>query len=130
MKVADEHECPCGSGHSLGRCCLPVIKGLPAKTAEALMRSRYTAYVLGDESYLLRSWHPKTRPRSVEISGNEKWLGLKIKRTEAGGADDATGIVEFVARFKIGGKGHRMHEISRFEQSPEGWWYVDGDLAD
>ncbi len=123
-------KCPCGSGNALSDCCLPIIEGEPAPTAEALMRSRYTAYVREDEGYLLSSWHPRTRPKRIEMVQQQKWLGLKIRHTEQGRPDDAEGIVEFVARFKIAGKGHRLHEISRFERTPDGWKYVDGEIVE
>lgn len=121
-------QCPCGSGSGFEVCCKPILDGARAETAEALMRSRYVAYVLRNEAYLLRSWHPRTRPATVETSPDQRWLGLKIKRTEQGDADDSEGIVEFVARFKIGGRGHRLHEVSRFEKTDDGWKYVDGEV--
>ncbi len=94
------------------------------------MRSRYTAYVRENEAYLLASWHPSTRPKAVKIVPNQKWLGLKIKRTEQGKAEDTIGVVEFVARFKVFGKGHRLHEVSRFEKTEDGWKYVDGQFVE
>jgi SEC-C motif-containing protein len=91
------------------------------------MRSRYSAYVEGNEPYLLASWHPQTRPSRVRLDPQQRWLGLRIKSTEEGGADASLGKVEFVARFKINGKGHRLHEISRFEKIEERWYYLDGE---
>ena len=93
------------------------------------MRSRYAAYVAGDADYLLRSWHPRTRPRSVELDAGRRWLGLKVLRATAGGPEDESGEVEFVARFKIAGRGHRLHEVSRFERLRGRWVYVDGVLG-
>jgi SEC-C motif domain protein len=90
------------------------------------MRSRYCAFVLCDESYLLSTWHPDTRPSKVRLGGQQRWLGLRIRATDRGGLDDLTGIVEFVARFKVDGKGHRLHEISRFEKIDGRWFYRDG----
>ena len=90
------------------------------------MRSRYTAFVRCDEEYLLASWHPDTRPSRVRLDDQQRWLGLSIRATEAGGAEDATGTVEFVARFMVAGKGHRLHEISRFEKIAGRWYYLDG----
>jgi SEC-C motif-containing protein len=80
------------------------------------MRSRYSGYVLAREDYLLRTWHESTRPETLDLSDASQlnWLGLKIVHTEAGGSDDMQGVVEFVARYKIGGKAHRLHETSRF----------------
>jgi SEC-C motif-containing protein len=90
------------------------------------MRSRYCAFVLRDELYLKTTWHPDTRPSRVRFDENQRWLGLKICTSEAGGLDDIHGVVEFVARFKIKGKGHRLHEISRFERIDGRWYYRDG----
>jgi SEC-C motif-containing protein len=101
-----------------------------AKTAEQLMRSRYTAFVLQDLPYLLATWHPDTRPRNLTLDAGQRWLGLKIKRVEAGDVGDASGIVEFVARYKIAGRGYRLHEVSRFLYLNGAWLYVDGDLSE
>ncbi len=92
------------------------------------MRSRYTAFVLLDRNYLRDTWHPSTRPLELQLDPDQRWLGLKVKATEAGKASDKTGIVEFVARYKIAGRGHRLHEISRFVHENGHWFYVDGDF--
>lgn len=122
--------CPCGSGRTLDQCCGPYLAGsvLPA-TAEALMRSRYSAYVLGDEAYLLATWHPDTRPASLGLDQEApvQWLGLTVKRHEDGG--DGTALVEFVARWKIAGRAQRMHETSRFVRERGRWWYIDGNCT-
>ena len=91
------------------------------------MRSRYSAYVLALEPYLLATWHTSTRPSPPLFDGadNPRWLGLEIKRHEMNGTDSA--IVEFVARYKVGGRAHRLHEISRFVREDGRWLYVDGD---
>lgn len=90
------------------------------------MRSRYCAYVLGLEDYLLQTWHPDTSPAALDLAGDmhTKWLGLEVKRSETSGADSA--IVEFVARYKVGGKAHRLHETSSFTRIDSKWYYVDG----
>nr|WP_275399649.1 YchJ family metal-binding protein [Seongchinamella sediminis] len=98
-----------------------------APTAEALMRSRYCAFALGEADYLLATWHPRTRPSRVRLDPAQKWIGLSIKATEAGGEGDTAGVVEFVARFKTAGTGHRLHERSRFENIDGRWYYLDGD---
>ncbi len=123
----DLASCPCGTGKDYAECCGRFISGdaIP-ETAEQLMRSRYTGFVARDESYLLATWHPKTRPSRVRTDERQRWLGLSIRATEAGGPDDGTGVVEFVARFKIDGKGHRLHEIGRFEKIDGRWFYLDG----
>jgi SEC-C motif-containing protein len=130
--------CPCG-GPSLAACCGPYLDGtaLPA-SAEKLMRSRYTAYSLGNDAYLHATWHPSTRPVEPIISDDEKlqWLGLEVKsalRLRQRKADNED-YVEFVARFRVQGRGQRLHEVSRFlrEPSPEGprWFYVDGTFPE
>ncbi|WP_238946869.1 YchJ family protein [Seongchinamella unica] len=122
-----QQACPCGGG-AYGDCCQRYLQGEAlAPTAEALMRSRYSAFALGMEDYLLASWHPRTRPSRVRLDPQQKWIGLSIKSTEAGREDDVNGVVEFVARFKIAGKGHRLHERSRFENIEGRWFYLDGD---
>lgn len=90
--------CPCGSEQVNSECCLPLIENRSASTAEALMQSRYTAYVTGNAAYLLDSWYPDTRPSNLEPGDNQKWLGLKIRRVVQGGPGDSNGVVEFVAR--------------------------------
>ena len=90
------------------------------------MRSRYTAYALADEAYLKSTWHPDTLPAHLNLSeqAGAKWLGLKIMRHDS--TDENRAIVEFVARYKIHGKAHRLHEVSRFERIAGCWYYVDG----
>lgn len=120
--------CHCGAGDSLDSCCGPYITGeaLP-ETAEHLMRSRYSAFVEQDQDYLLASWHPATRPSRVRFDPDQRWLGLSIRGTAAGGPDDDNGTVEFVARYKIAGKGYRLHETSRFARLDGRWVYRDGE---
>lgn len=120
--------CPCGSGAILEECCGAIIRAHAAVTAEQLMRSRYTAFVLGDAAYLLHTWHPETRPATLEIDPRQRWLGLRIKRTAGGREGDAEGVVEFVARYKIAGRGYRLHEISHFSRVDGRWLYVNGDF--
>lgn len=94
------------------------------------MRSRYTAYVLKLEGYLLQTWHPDTRPYTLDLAEETsmKWLGLEIKRFEATGKNSA--IVEFVARYKANGKAGKLHEVSRFVAMAGKWYYVDGQFPD
>ena len=119
--------CPCDSGQTYGSCCGLWHAGLSAKlhasTPEALMRSRYSAYVLGLLDYLLATWHPSTAPGDLELSP-VKWLGLEVRHAQATG--DA-GVVEFVARYRDNGKGVRLHEISRFVREAGRWLYIDGE---
>ncbi len=123
-------DCPCGSGKTFSVCCQPYVNGseLPA-TAEALMRSRYTAYVREDESYLLATWHADTRPDTLHFAQTPRpqWLGLKVLGRHT--LDETHATVEFVARYKINGRAFRIHETSRFEQIAGRWYYRDGELA-
>ena len=124
--------CPCESGQIYNKCCGPLLAEIAfALTSEALMRSRYTAYVEKNADYLVQTWHPDFRPEALEVAMNDKkWLGLKIKSVKGGGTDDVEGIVEFVARFKVGGKGHRLHEVSRFVREGGFWFYTSGEIVD
>lgn len=119
--------CPCASDKTYARCCQLWHDGAAAPNAEALMRSRYSAYVLGWQTYLLETWHPSTRPISLEVDqrNSPKWLGLEIKRHQQTGP--ATALVEFVARYREGGgSAQRLHEISRFVQENGRWYYLGG----
>ena len=91
------------------------------------MRSRYTAFALGAQAYLLDTWHSTTRPSRISLPEEQRWIGLSIRATHAGTATDSAGTVEFVARYKVNGKGHRLHEISRFEKVNDHWYYLNGD---
>lgn len=92
-----------------------------------MMRSRYSAYVLKLEAYLLATWHSGTRPDALNIAAdNTKWLGLEVKSHLSESADRAT--VEFVARYKSGGRAGRLHEVSRFVREDGRWFYVDGEI--
>jgi len=98
------------------------------ETAEQLMRSRYSAYALGDETYLRASWHASTCPADAIVQDDApKWLGLEVKQHRQQG-DAAT--VEFVARYKIDGRAHRLHEVSRFVREEGKWLYVDGTFPE
>ncbi len=121
--------CPCGLGRPYAACCGPLHAGAIAETAEALMRSRYSAYVLGDIDYLLATWHAATRPAQIDLgdAAATRWLGLEVKRHAMTGADSA--IVEFVARYKVGGAAAvRLHELSHFVREDGRWYYVDGQF--
>lgn len=122
--------CPCGSNKDYIDCCGSYLDGGgTASAAEALMRSRYTAYTLGREDYLLATWHHGTRPTSLDLAAEprSKWLGLEVKRHSQPEPDRA--VVEFVARYKVGGRAHRLHEISRFVREAGRWFYVGGDIT-
>jgi SEC-C motif-containing protein len=121
-------QCPCG-GASYAQCCGKYHGGLLPETAEQLMRSRYSAYVLGLTDYLLDTWHASTRPKGEELNQDpqSKWLGLEVKKHVPAG--DRT-TVEFVARYKVGGRAHRLHEISNFVREDGKWFYVDGTFPE
>ncbi len=123
--VGPAERCPCRSGLPFGECCGPLLDGAPAPTAVQLMRSRYTAYVVGDTGYLLATWHPSTRPDSLELDPELAWRSLEIIRTERGGPLDRDGIVEFAARYAADGERGVLHEKSRFTRGDR-WQYVDG----
>jgi SEC-C motif-containing protein len=93
------------------------------------MRSRYSAYVLGLADYLLATWHSSTRPATLDLQEEPrpKWLGLEVKRHQPEGPTAA--VVEFVARFRVGGRGQRLHETSRFVREEGRWYYVDGEVG-
>ncbi len=126
-------DCPCGRTDARGRplaladCCGRYLDhDMPAPDAEHLMRSRYSAFVLGRADYLRASWHTSTRPADLTLEPGVKWLGLEVKRHRAIDADHAE--VEFVARSRVGGRGQRLHETSRFVREGGRWFYVDGDM--
>lgn len=126
MAKKEVNPCPCGSSGAYERCCGRYIEGAEAApTAEALMRSRYSAYVLKNEAYVKATWHPSTRPVEAAPEDGVKWLGLEVREHVPGG-DEAT--VEFVARYKLGGRAYRMHEISRFVREEGKWFYVEGSF--
>ena len=119
--------CPCGLPQPYASCCGRWHVGEPAPDAQALMRSRYAAYVLGRADYLCATWAPETRPADLEPDPpGLKWLGLEVRRHVR--VDDSHAVVEFVARSKLGGRAHRLHETSRFERRDGRWLYVDGEV--
>ena len=115
--------CPCEHGKTYSACCKYYHSGIAAPTAEALMRSRYCAYVFSLEDYLLKTWHVETRPVRLNLADDmlTKWLGLEVKHCESISESKAT--VEFVARYKINGKAERLHELSEFERIDGCWYY-------
>lgn len=126
--------CPCGRADARGgpgryaNCCGRWIDGgVPAPDAESLMRSRYTAFVHGDERYLLATWHPGTRPAQLQLDSAIKWLGLQVRSHRV--LDATHAMVEFVARSRLRGRPDRLHETSSFVREADGrWYYVDGVL--
>jgi len=133
--VSSSAACPCGGmprGSALSDCCGPVVAGdRLADTAEALMRSRYTAYALGDGDHLFRTWHPRTRTDDAAPDPRVRWTGLEVLDVVAGGPDDAEGVVEFRARWVSHDDGPvrrgELHERSRFVRRAGRWVYVEAD---
>lgn len=118
--------CPCGTGLVYDECCGPVHAGRAAATAEALMRSRYSAFVVGDTAHLLASWHPRTRPASLELDEGTRWTGLEILAVEGGGMLAAEGTVEFRASYRRDDERGAQQERSRFTRVEGRWVYLDG----
>ncbi|MFJ8362595.1 YchJ family protein [Streptomyces sp. NPDC093984] len=119
--------CPCGLPEAYENCCGRFHAGAAAApTAEALMRSRYSAFVRRDAEYLLRTWHPRTRPARLDLDARMRWTGLEILGTTEGSAFHSTGTVTFRASYR----GGSLHERSRFERVDGAWVYVDGDFPD
>jgi len=124
--------CPCGSGRDYSVCCGPVIAGkAKAQTAEALMRSRYTAYAKCAVDYILKSCvaDDGIDPEATkEWSEKADWKGLEIIRTEKGGAADDEGVVEFIASYVLDGLKDEHHETARFIKKDGAWLYESGDI--
>ncbi|MBC5763344.1 YchJ family protein [Ramlibacter albus] len=130
-------DCPCGRRDAKGRalpferCCGRYVghfDDTPAPDAESLMRSRYCAFVRQDEVYLLATWHASTRPADVQFDPAARWLGLDVREHRV--VDENHAEVEFIARYRVGGRAVRLHERSRFVREEDGrWYYVDGDVT-
>ncbi|MGY1811472.1 YchJ family protein [Blastococcus sp. SYSU D00820] len=119
--------CPCGSALPYAECCGRLHAGAAAAgTAEQLMRSRYSAFAVGDAGYLLATWHPATRPRRLELDPDTRWTGLEVLATTGGSLFATEGTVEFRASAVTGGVRHVQHELSRFAREDGRWLYRDG----
>lgn len=128
--TAIPNSCPCNSNNSYLTCCQPYHTDITKpNTAEQLMRSRYSAYVLKLENYIQKTWHATTRPNNIS---NEqvpvKWIALIIKQTKLSEHPNEA-FVEFEARYKINGKAEKMHEVSRFIYENGEWFYIDGEVS-
>lgn len=122
--------CPCGSGQSYSRCCRPLhLRTAEAESAEALMRSRYSAFVKQLDGYLAHSWDPSSAPATVSFRSGQRWTGLEIVSSELGGPQDETGTVEFIASYEIEGRSARLQERSRFVRHQGRWVYLDGEVG-
>lgn len=120
--------CPCGSQLAYGQCCGSLHQGKKAENAEQLMRSRYSAFVMQNTDYLRRTWHESTRPTQEELVADPKtkWLGLEVRHHRA--IDENEAEVEFVARYKVNGRAHRLHETSQFVKENGQWFYLQGQI--
>ncbi|WP_221800113.1 YchJ family protein [Oceanobacter mangrovi] len=124
MTVNAAQACPCGSGKAYQDCCQPLHQGALASSPEALMRSRYAAFVLGLEDYLAQSWHPDTRPEGPYCNPGTRWLRLEVENSSA---DGDQGSVSFRACFSADGRFHQLAETSRFIKLDGHWRYLDGE---
>lgn len=127
---AESASCACGSGLAYANCCRPYHAGEAwPQTAEALMRSRFTAYALRDADYLLASWAADKRPTRIDFSGDASdWHKLVIRTVKKGTADDSKGLVEFKAFYTLQDEQYYLHEISRFGRQDGCWVYLDGEI--
>ena len=128
-------DCPCGSGLRYEKCCEPLIKGdRKAKTAEQLMRARYTAHVKVELDYLQTSLHPDKRgdydrDATEQWAKHAEWQGLEVIKTEGGGDGDNVGEVEFIAKFNWQGEDRDHHERAHFSKVDGEWYFVEGDAV-
>ncbi|MEV0914904.1 YchJ family metal-binding protein [Streptomyces sp. NPDC049967] len=122
--------CPCGLPAEYGACCGRLHAGAAAQTCEALMRSRYAAFVVRDAAYLLRTWHPGTRPDTLDLDPGTRWERLEILGTTEGSAFHTTGTVTFRAHFKDHGRADSLYEKSRFVRHEGAWVYESAVFAD
>jgi SEC-C motif-containing protein len=117
--------CPCMSGLPYEECCGSFHRGVAlAPTAERLMRSRYSAFAIGDPLYLLETWHPSTRPAVLELDAGQRWYRLDILARTGGGMLDSRGTVEFRASYRKDGSAGEQHEVSRFVREGRSWLYL------
>lgn len=124
--ITPDERCPCLSGETYSACCGRFHSGTAIPpTAEWLMRSRYSAFCCGNAQYLLNTWHPLTKPGSLELDPELTWRRLDILRTERGGLLDKEGVVEFIAHYREGGIPGQQQEISRFLKVDRQWYYLD-----
>lgn len=122
--------CPCSSGLPYDECCGPLHRGeRTAGTAEQLMRSRFSAFAVGDAGYLRRSWHPSTRPADLTLDDDVRWYRLDVGATTGGGVFDTAGTVAFEAFWRSADGRGSLREVSRFVRGADGWQYVDGDVG-
>lgn len=126
-------ECPCGTRSAYDACCGKFHSSgneATAPTAEALMRSRFSAFAVGDLPYLLATWHPNTRPAVLDPSPDHTWIDLEVIEVERGGMLDNDGVVDFVARYRLDGLEGELRERSTFSRHERRWVYVSGEVGE
>lgn len=119
--------CPCGSGKSYSACCQPYHQGQPAPTPEHLMRSRFSAFVLGLPDYLRTTWHSSTRPRTLDLTGSPDWTSLHIVSS---GEAANEGTVHFRALYRAANGWGYLEEQSTFLREDGRWYYLSGDTRE
>ena len=127
--LSGSDDCPCGAGKLFSECCERYLTGAAeAPTAEALMRSRYCAYLLRERDYMERTWHPSTCPPGLDADAGAdvEWLGLEVIGVNGGGEGDRHGEVEFVARYRHAGGEALLRERSHFVRQEGRWFYLNG----
>ncbi|GHF65688.1 SEC-C motif-containing protein [Amycolatopsis bartoniae] len=125
VEIDSGARCPCGSGENYGTCCGRLHSGeATAGTAEQLMRSRFSAFATGDAEYLLRTWHPRTRPAELELPPGLRWTRLDVLATSGGSPFHTEGTVEFRAHYRQDGRPGSLHELSTFTREDGQWLYV------
>ncbi|MFD0022595.1 YchJ family protein [Streptomyces sp. NPDC058382] len=129
-RITTDSPCPCGLPAEYGTCCGRLHAGGAAPTCEALMRSRYAAFAVRDAAYLLRTWHPTTRPEALDLDPGTRWERLEILGTTEGSAFHTTGTVTFRAHFRDNGRAGSLHEQSRFVRHEGAWVYESAVFAD
>ena len=126
FSITADTRCPCGTGLTYGECCQPFhLATVLAPTAERTMRARYSAFVVHNAAYLLASWHPSTRPKTVTFDDEVEWQRLEILGRTHGGMLDSDGTVEFRASYRSNGIRAEQHENSNFVRAGKAWLYVD-----
>lgn len=126
--MSDMPECPCGSGQSYQYCCRRYHQhGEPAPTPEALMRSRYSAFVLKLANYLLATWHPDTRPATLQLDDSPDWTGLQVLSS---GEQEDRGQVHFRAVYRLPGGFGYLEEASDFVREDGHWFYLSGQTRE
>jgi len=122
--MEEDDACPCGLGDGYAACCGRFHRGVPAPTAESLMRARYSAFAVGDAGYLLRTWHPSVRPSRLTLDPALRWTRLAVLGTDRGGLFDDAGTVRFRAVYVEDGKRGVLAETSSFARRDGQWTYL------